>query len=169
MISLIFLLMIAYDESKVEKNVLTFVSNLIMGRILAIDYGKKRVGLAVTDELKIIATSLGTVAAADIMDYLKNYTTGHQVECIVVGEPRDLANHHSESEVYIQPFLKQLAKAFPSIPVVRYDERFTSKMASQAILLSGVNKKQRQNKALVDSVSATIILQSYMEAHHPTI
>jgi len=136
-----------------------------MGRILAIDYGKKRVGLAVTDELKLIATSLGTVSTADVMDYLQAYAQSNALECIVVGEPRDMANRPSRVEADIQPFLNRLAKVLPLIPIERYDERFTSRIASQAILDSGVNKKKRQNKALVDAVSATLILQSYLEAH----
>ena len=136
-----------------------------MGRILAIDYGRKRVGLAVTDPLKMIANPLTTVHSAEVLQYLKDYIQDHEVECIVVGEPRNMANNPSEAEQYITPFLKQLNKTFPDIRVERHDERFTSKMASAAILQSGASKKQRQNKALVDTVSATLILQSYLETN----
>lgn len=135
-----------------------------MGRILAIDYGRKRIGLAVTDELKIIATALGTVHAADVMDYLKRYLRDNAVECFVVGEPKDMSNRPSEAERYILPFIRNLKKKFPAIRIERYDERFTSMMASRAILEAGAKKRDRQNKALVDAVSATLILQSYLES-----
>jgi len=134
-----------------------------MGRIVAIDYGQKRTGLAVTDELKIIATGLTTVRSMDVLDFLKDYLRKNEVECFVVGEPRQMDNTASESTVYIEPFVKKLATAFPGIPVKRMDERFTSLMATRAIRDAGLKKKDRQDKALVDTVSATIILQSYME------
>jgi putative Holliday junction resolvase len=134
-----------------------------MGRILAIDYGRKRAGLAVTDELKLIATPLGTVPAAHLQKYLQEYLAAHSVECIVVGEPKDLQNRPSEAEVFIAPFTRELQRRFPEIPVVRYDERFTSKMATRAIREAGVKKSRRQDKALVDAVSAVLILQSYLE------
>jgi putative holliday junction resolvase len=136
----------------------------MMGRILAIDYGQKRVGLAVTDELKIIATSLGTVPAHEIFDFLKDYAIKNEVECFVVGEPKQMNNTPSESVKYIDPFINRLRKEFRDIPIERMDERFTSMIASQAILDSGVNKKKRRDKSLVDTVSATIILQSFLEA-----
>ncbi|MFH1936606.1 MAG: Holliday junction resolvase RuvX [Bacteroidota bacterium] len=135
-----------------------------MGRILAIDYGRKRVGLAVTDELKIIATALGTVRSGDVIAYLKRYLRENTVECFVVGEPKDMANRPSEAERFITPFVKNLKKNFPGILVERFDERFTSRMATQAILAAGVKKSDRQNKSLVDAVSATMILQSYLES-----
>jgi putative holliday junction resolvase len=134
-----------------------------MGRILAIDYGQKRVGLAVTDELKLIANALTTVRTMDLFPYLVSYVRDHQVECFVVGEPRQMNNIASESSVFIEPFVKKLRKTFPDIPVERVDERFTSLMASRTIREAGLKKKDRQNKALVDAVSATLILQSYME------
>lgn len=134
-----------------------------MARILAIDYGKKRVGIAVTDELQIIATGLTTVRAHDIIDFLKQYTSEENVERFVVGEPKQMDNTESESAKYIKPFLNRLRKVFPEIPVERMDERFTSKLAKQAMIDGGLRKKQRQNKATVDKVSATIILQSYLE------
>ena len=134
-----------------------------MGRIVAIDYGKKRTGIAVTDELQIIATGLTTVSTNDLIPFLKEYVTANSVECFVVGEPKQMNNTASESAVYIEPFVRQLKNTFPSIPVARVDERFTSLLATRAIRDAGAKKKDRQDKALVDTVSATIILQSYME------
>jgi putative Holliday junction resolvase len=134
-----------------------------MGRILAIDYGRKRVGLAVTDELQIIATALDTVHSKDIIEYLKDYMETETVDCIVVGEPRQMNNSASESVKYIDPFVKRLKKVFPNIQIDRYDERFTSKIASQTMISAGLKKKDRQNKSTVDKISAVIILQSYME------
>jgi len=131
---------------------------------MAIDYGTKRVGIAVTDPNQIISTGLDTVHAKDIIAYLKDYFQREQVECIVVGDPKQMDATASDSAVYADQFVKQLQKHFPGIPVKRYDERFTSKMAQQAILMSGAKKKERQNKALVDMTSAVIILQSYMES-----
>lgn len=134
-----------------------------MGRILAIDYGQKRVGVAVTDELQIIATALDTVHSKDIIDYLKTYIDKEKVECIVVGEPRQMNNTASDSVKFIEPFVRRLKKVFPQILIDRYDERFTSKIASQTMLTAGLKKKDRQNKSTVDKISAVIILQSYME------
>ncbi|MFA8433117.1 MAG: Holliday junction resolvase RuvX [Marinifilaceae bacterium] len=134
-----------------------------MARILAIDYGRKRVGLAVTDPMQIIANGLETVPAKDVLDYLENYMKSEEVECIVVGYPKQLNNEDSESMKYVKPFLGQLKKRFPDIPVELLDERYTSKMAFQAMIDGGLKKKARQNKALIDTVSATIILQNYME------
>ncbi|WP_299099595.1 Holliday junction resolvase RuvX [uncultured Winogradskyella sp.] len=135
-----------------------------MGRILAIDYGTKRTGLAVTDEMQIIASGLTTVETKTLLQYLKDYTSIEMVERIVVGLPKQMDNTASESEVYIQKFLVQLSKALPEIPVARVDERFTSKMAFQTMIDSGLKKKQRKNKALVDEISATLILQSYLSS-----
>ncbi|MGD1848695.1 MAG: Holliday junction resolvase RuvX [Salibacteraceae bacterium] len=134
-----------------------------MGRILAIDYGKKRVGLATTDPLQLIASALTTVAANETMAYLKAYCDREEVERFVVGLPRRWNNDASEVESAIQAFVGRLKKQFPAIPVDREDERFTSLLATRAIRDSGVKKKDRQNKGLVDQVSATIILQSYLE------
>jgi len=134
-----------------------------MGRIVAIDYGRKRVGLAVTDALQIFATSLTTVHSKDVMNYLKEYVLKETVDCFVVGLPRQMNNTDSESARFIEPFVRLLQKQFPAIRVARVDERFTSKMATATILEAGLKKKDRQNKALVDTVSATIILQSYLE------
>lgn len=134
-----------------------------MSRILAIDYGQKRVGIAVTDPMQIIATGLTTIHSKDVITFLKKYFTTEKVACIVVGEAKQMNNTPSESARFIEPFVNLLKKEFPEMPVVRIDERFTSKMASQTIINSGLKKMQRQNKELVDTISATIILQSYME------
>ncbi|MBW6492264.1 MAG: Holliday junction resolvase RuvX [Lentimicrobium sp.] len=134
-----------------------------MARILAIDYGQKRVGLAVTDEGQIIATPLTTVHSKDVIAYLKDYLNHERVELFVVGEPRQMNNLASESAKFTEPFVRLLAKSFPDVKIVRIDERFTSKMAQKTILDSGARKKERQNKELVDMVSAVIILQSYLE------
>ncbi|MCD4735527.1 MAG: Holliday junction resolvase RuvX [Bacteroidales bacterium] len=134
-----------------------------MGRILAIDYGTKRVGLAVTDENQLIATGLDTVHSADVINYLIKYSECEPVECFVVGYPLQMNNTESQSVKYIKSFIIKLKKTFPDTPVETMDERFTSKMATQAILLSGVNRKKRQDKKLVDMVSAVLILQSYLD------
>lgn len=135
-----------------------------MGRILAIDYGQKRTGVAVTDELQIIATSLGTVATKDIWRFLKEYNQKEKLDAIVVGEPRDMQNRPSDSSRFVEPFVNKLRKNFPDLKIERFDERFTSKMAHQAMIDGGLRKQKRQNKALVDSISATLILQSYLES-----
>ena len=129
---------------------------------MALDYGRKRTGIAVTDEFQMIASGLTTVATHILIDFLKNYVAEENVELFVVGEPKQMNNTPSESEALIQPFLKRLAKVFPEIPTERQDERFTSKMAFQTMIDSGLKKKQRRNKALVDEISATIILQAYL-------
>lgn len=136
-----------------------------MGRILALDYGTKRTGVAVTDEMQIIASGLATIETNDLLLFLKNYVESEDVEKFVVGEPKQMDNTVSESEVFIQKFLEVLKKEFPKIPVTRVDERFTSKMAFQAMIDSGLKKKQRQNKALIDEISATLILQSYLASN----
>ena len=133
-----------------------------MGRILAIDYGKIRTGIAVTDELQIIASGLTTTATKDLISFLKDYITKESVELFLVGLPKQMNNEPSESEELIIPFLKKLKNTFPKIPIERVDERFTSKMAFKTMIDSGLKKKQRKNKALVDEISATLILQSYL-------
>ncbi|MDN3665381.1 Holliday junction resolvase RuvX [Algibacter miyuki] len=133
-----------------------------MARILAIDYGTKRTGIAITDELQIIASGLTTVNTKELFSFLKTYVAKESVELFLVGEPKQMDNTASESEVFIVKFLSQLEKQFPNIPVKRVDERFTSKMAFQTMIDSGLKKKQRKNKALVDEISATLILQSYL-------
>lgn len=133
-----------------------------MARLLAIDYGTKRTGIAITDEFQIIASGLTTVDTKELLQFLKGYCAKEKVELFVVGEPKQMNNEVSESEAAILPFIDKLTKAIPNIPIVRVDERFTSKMAFQTMIDSGLKKGQRRNKALVDEISATIILQSYM-------
>lgn len=134
-----------------------------MARVLAIDYGLKRTGLAVTDELQIFAFGLQTVATHDLERFLKTYVVENGIAGIVVGEPKRLNNEPTDATAAINLFVNKLGKLFPEIPVYRIDERFTSFMASKAILASGIKKQERRNKALVDEVSATIILQSWLE------
>lgn len=133
-----------------------------MPRILAIDYGTKRVGLAVTDPSQIIATALDTVPAHEIIAYLKKYVQKEAVECFVVGEPKTMMGKPSEITPQINAFLAVLNKEFPQIPVKRVDERFTSGMAFQTMIDAGVKKMDRRDKGTVDRISATIILQSYL-------
>jgi putative Holliday junction resolvase len=133
-----------------------------MAQLLALDFGKKRTGIAVTDDLQIIASGLDTIETKKLIPYLIKYTSTENVELFVVGKPKQMDNTDSESEVLIVEFLKKLSATFPKIPIHREDERFTSKMAFQSMIDGGLNKKQRQNKALVDKISATIILQSYL-------
>lgn len=135
-----------------------------MNKILAIDYGSKRVGLAVTDTQQIIASGLTTVKTSDLMDFLIKYFQSNSIECVVVGHAKNLDNTMSESSKYIEPFVLRLKKAFPELTIERVDERFTSKMAFQTMIDSGISKKARSNKALVDQISATIILQSYLDS-----
>ena len=135
-----------------------------MGRIIAIDYGKKRSGIAVTDTLKIVANGLTTVPTHTLSDFIKNYIASESVEKIIVGLPKQMNNQPSENMRYIQPFVNRLRKEIPEIPVEMYDERFTSVLAHRAMLEGGLKKSDRQNKALVDEISATIILQSYLES-----
>jgi putative Holliday junction resolvase len=134
-----------------------------LGRIVAIDYGNKRVGIAVTDPLQLIATPLDTVHAKDIVAFLKAYVAREEVDTFVVGMPRTLANTPTDVTSAVVGFVRKLKREIPAVPVVTHDERFTSRMAFQAMIDGGLKKKDRQNKATVDKVSATIILQSYLE------
>ena len=133
-----------------------------MARILSIDYGKKRTGIAVTDPLQIIPGGLATVATCDLMTFLKNYIKREPVERVVIGEPRQLNGDPSENLQRVKQFVAQWKKAVPNIPIEYFDEGFTSVLAHKAIIDSGISKKARQNKALVDEISATIILQDYL-------
>lgn len=133
-----------------------------MARILAIDYGLKRTGLAVTDPMQIIATGLTTVNSKELMAYLKNYFAQEQVELIIIGEPKNLDDSDTHATPLVANCIKQLQKNFPNIPVQTVDERYTSKMAKDAMLEMGLRKTQRRNKALVDEIAATIMLQEYM-------
>lgn len=133
-----------------------------MGRIMALDFGTKRTGIAVSDELKMIASGLTTVSTPQLMEFLKDYFARENVELVLVGEPKQKDGSPSSSEVYIQEFLKAFHLQFPKMPVTRVDERFTSKIAFQSMIASGLRKQQRKNKALIDEVSATLILQTYL-------
>jgi putative Holliday junction resolvase len=134
-----------------------------MGRIMAIDYGQKRIGVAVSDPEQIIANALTTVHVKDIFPFLQEYFSSEKVDRVLVGEPLQMDNSPSASARFIEPFVKKFVAIFPDMPLERADERFTSKMARQTILMSGLRKKARQNKEAVDAISATIILQSYLE------
>lgn len=134
-----------------------------MTRLLALDYGTKRVGIAVTDELQMIASGLCTVRTHDCMDFLKEYLSKESVSTIVMGMPKDIRNQNTDATPYVKGFVKQIRKQFPEMNVELIDERFTSKIAFQSMIDGGLKKKARQDKTLVDEVSATLILQSYME------
>lgn len=133
-----------------------------MPRILAIDYGLKRTGIAVTDEMQMIASGLTTVESPLLITFLKNYFEKEKVEKVLMGEPKQMNGLPSESAPIIEKFAVEFIKTFPEMPLVRVDERFTSKMAFQTMIDSGLKKKQRQNKALIDEISATIMLQDYL-------
>ncbi len=135
-----------------------------MARILSIDYGQKRTGIAATDPLQIIANGVTTVPSGEIIEFLNTYMQTEQVETIVVGMPKQLNNEPSENMRYIEPFVRKLKATFPDIPVVYFDERFTSTLAHRTMLAGGMKKKERQNKAKVDEISAVIILQGYLES-----
>ncbi len=155
---------------KIQLVFCTFVAeNYTMGRILAIDYGQKRVGLAVTDPLQITANGLDTVLSQELFNYLRAYVQKEKVEKFVVGLPKQLNGEDSDSMKLIRPFVIGLQRAFPDIPVVMFDERFTSSLAHHTLLTSGAKKKDRQDKALVDKIAATILLQSYLAStnHSP--
>ena len=135
-----------------------------MARIVSIDYGKKRTGLAVTDPLQIIPGGLATVSTSTLFEFLSDYVQKEQVERIVIGEPRQPNGQPSENLARVQQFVNRWRKAMPQIPIEYFDERFTSVLAHQAMLAGGLKKKARQDKALVDEISATIILQDYMRS-----
>lgn len=134
-----------------------------MGRILAIDYGKKRTGLAVTDPMQMIASGLTTVATHDLIPFLKKYIPAEGVEKILIGEPKGLDGQATDATALVKECIRIIGKNFPDVPVVKMDERFTSKMAFRTMIDSGLKKKDRQNKALVDEISATILLQEYLQ------
>jgi putative holliday junction resolvase len=134
-----------------------------MARVLSIDYGKKRTGIAVTDPLKIIASGLTTVETHKLLPFLKDYFTKEQVEEVIIGMPTNMDDSDTHATPLVRRFIEQFKKNFPAIPISEVDERFTSKMATQAMLEMGLKKKQRQNKALVDEIAATIMLQEYLQ------
>ena len=140
-----------------------------MARILSIDYGKKRTGIAVTDPLQIIAGGLATVSTSALFDWLKAYLAKESVERIVIGEPRQPNGQPSENMARVEQFVNRWRKAVPEVPIEYYDERFTSVLAHQAMIDGGLRKKARQDKALVDEISATIILQDYMRSRKSQI
>jgi len=133
-----------------------------MPRILAIDYGLKRTGLAVTDPLQIIATGLITIESPKLISFLKDYFSKEQVELILIGEPKNMDDTDTHATPLVRKCIEELQKNFPGIPIQKVDERFTSKMASRAMIEMGMKKKQRRNKALVDEIAATILLQEYL-------
>ena len=135
-----------------------------MARILSIDYGQKRTGLAVTDPLQLIAGGLATVSTSELFDWLKAYLAKEPVDRIIIGEPRQPNGQPSENLARVQQFVNRWKKAMPAVPIEYYDERFTSVLAHQAMIDGGLKKKARQNKGLVDEISATIILQDYLES-----
>ena len=134
-----------------------------MGRIVAVDYGRKRTGVAVTDTLQLIANGLATVPSGELVKFLTDYVAREPVERVVVGLPKQMNNELSENMKYVKAFVAQLKRALPDVPVEYYDERFTSVLAHKAMLEGGLKKKKRQEKGLVDEISAVIILQSYLE------
>ena len=134
-----------------------------MGRIIAIDYGRKRTGLAVTDTMQIIANGLCTVPSSDAADFLKNYVSKESVDVFVIGLPKQMNNEPSENMRHVEAFANRLRKVIPYIPIEYYDERFTSALAHKAMIDGGLRKKKRQDKALVDEISAVLILQDYLE------
>lgn len=137
-----------------------------MGRLLAIDYGRKRSGVAVTDILRICANGLPTVRTCDLMDFIKDYCSREQVDSIIIGEPRDMQGNPSESMRYIEPFLNRLKKELPGMPLIMVDERFTSSIAHREMLAGGFSKKQRQEKGRADEMAAVLILTSYLDSMH---
>ena len=137
-----------------------------MGRILAIDYGKKRTGLAVTDPLRITANPLLTIETKELINWLQTYFEKEKVDIVVIGHPTQMNGEDSESMNYIRPFIGNFKKQFPTIPITMYDERFTSVLAHQAIIAGGMKKKDRQDKAIVDKIAACIILEGYLDSLH---
>lgn len=150
---------------KPEKLIVIFDEKLKMPRILSIDYGQKRTGIAVTDEMQIIASGLTTIPTHTLIDFLKDYFAKEKVEAVLIGEPKQMNGQPSESAAIIKGFVTHFSNIFPDMKVIRVDERFTSKMAFQTMIDSGLSKKQRQNKGLIDEISATIMLQDYLSSN----
>lgn len=147
-----------------KSKMVIFVKNYKMPRILSIDYGQKRTGIAVTDEMQIIASGLTTIPTNTVIDFLKDYFSKEKVEAVLIGEPKQMNGQPSESASIVKGFVTHFSNIFPDMKVVRVDERFTSKMAFQTMIDSGLSKKQRQNKGLIDEISATIMLQDYLSS-----
>ena len=152
------------DAGRGSQEPLFFELESDMARIMAIDLGRKRSGIAVTDPLQIIANGLTTVESHKLVDFVLDYLKNEEVEQIVIGEPKDMKNNPSDCSKYIEPLVNRLKKQLPDMKIVRYDERFTSVMAHQTMIDAGLKKSKRQDKELVDTIAATIILQSYMES-----
>lgn len=150
------------SKSYTDNKIWAIFANKILGKIVALDYGQVRTGIAVTDELHMIASGLCTVDTQNLMEFLKDYNQQEELDTFVIGEPKQMNNLPSESETLIKSFIEKLAVNFPDIPIVRQDERFTSKMAQRSLIESGIGKKRRRDKSLVDEVSATLILQAYL-------
>lgn len=150
-------------KSYIDNKLWSIFANKILGKIVALDYGKVRTGVAVTDDLHLIATGLCTVETKELLPFLEKYNREESIDAFVIGEPRQMNNLPSESEELISPFIVKLRSVFPQIPIERQDERFTSKMAQRSLIESGVKKKKRQDKALLDEISATLILQAYLD------
>ncbi len=140
-----------------------FLQKKYVGRIVGLDFGRVRTGIATTDEMQLIASGLTTVPTTELLSFLKKFVAEEKVTSFVVGEPRQMNNMPSESEAIIGPFVEVLKKTFPDIPVHRQDERFTSQMAVKSMVASGMKKKNRRDKKMVDEISATLILQGYLE------
>jgi putative Holliday junction resolvase len=151
------------DENNKESSGLSSSSRGTGGRILSIDYGGKRTGLAVTDPLKIIATGLTTVETPKLMAFLKDYFSKEPVELVIIGMPVNWDDSATHATPLVQKFIQEFQKNFPSVPIKEVDERFTSKLASQAMVQMGMKKKQRQDKAMIDQIAATIMLQEYLQ------
>lgn len=151
----------AYDSMCLKKCITTYLC--FMPRIIAIDYGLKRTGIAVTDPLQIIATGLTTIESPKLIEFLKVYFEKEAVEKIIIGEPKNLDDSDTHATALVRNVIEKIKKAFPGMPVERVDERYTSKMAVQAMLDMGMKKKQRRNKAIIDEIAATIILQEYLQ------
>ena len=140
-----------------------------MGRIIAIDYGRKRTGIAVTDTMQIIANGLDTIPSGEVVEFLKKYVLQENVDLFVVGQPKQMNNEPSENMRHVEAFVNRLRKIIPEIPIEYFDERFTSVMAHKAMIEGGLKKKKRQDKALVDEISAVLILQGYLEKKRLTL
>ena len=150
------------DKSYMDNKISAIFANKNLGRIVALDYGTVRTGIAVTDELHLIASGLCTVKTGGLLKFLKNYSEEETIDKFVIGEPKQMDNTASESETHIKSFILKLKELFPEIPIERQDERFTSKLAQRSLIESGISKKRRRDKSLIDEVSATLILQAHL-------
>lgn len=150
-------------KSYMDNKLSAIFANKNLGRIVALDYGTVRTGIAVTDELHLIASGLCTVETSGLLKFLKDYSEEEKVDKFVIGEPKQMDNTASESEAHIKKFISKLKELLPEIPIERQDERFTSKLAQRSLIESGISKKRRRDKSLIDEVSATLILQAHLD------